>query len=70
MGGGGGAPDLLGLKIFDVGIFFFPSIFWVTLFKWGFFLSIETNVSIFRVVSFNAFWIEIFMARKFGIFPL
>ena len=65
----GVAPDLLGLKIFDVGIFF-SSIFWVALFKWGFFLSIETNVSIFRVVSFNAFWIEIFMARKFGIFPL
>ena len=55
---------------FDFGIFWgrkiLASIFWVAWFKKRFFRTFKTYVSIFRVLSFNAFW-KFFMARKFGM---
>ena len=36
--------------------FFRKENFWVAWFKWGFFWVFKTNVCIFRVISFYAFW--------------
>ena len=62
-----------GVEIFDFPIFWgrkiLASIFWEAWFKKGFFWIFKTCVSIFRVISFNAFW-KFLEARGFSGFWL
>ena len=66
---GGGTPDFkwqgwskdfFGFEFSISGFFrkenFGKLFFWVAWFKWGFFGVFKTNVCIFRVISFYAFW--------------